>query len=233
MEAVTKIIVAHGRCLLHGALADRLKREAWIEVCGAGSDCDDIRALLEKHHPNLLVANISTSCSYGTTELKKIKKEFRDLRILAFSCDSEFEGLHIGLALRSGADGYISSADSPDELIKAIRMVCSGERYISEKTMLRRRINARHEDFLTALSRREAEVFCLTGCGYAPKRIAEKLKLSVKTVESYRERIRMKLDIANGADLLYFATGLMLSAARGGANVPEDPVVNEMLAATA
>ena len=150
---------------------------------------------------------------------------------MAFSCDSEFDTQYVGQALRAGADGCISSVHSMEDLIRAIESVRAGEGFISHQTELNLRKNAEDESDLSGLSRREAEVFCLTGCGYVPKRIAEKMSLSVKTVESYRERIRKKMILPSGADLLYTATRFMRSAAFRGIEGPDDAIVKELLSA--
>ncbi len=82
---------------------------------------------------------------------------------------------------------------------------------------------------LSELSRREAEVFFLTGCGYVTRRIANRMRLSHKTVDTYRERIRKKLGLSSGADLLYTSTTFMRNAAREGFFGPDDEVVRALL----
>ncbi len=88
---------------------------------------------------------------------------------------------------------------------------------------------AKNETTLSTLSRREAEVFFLIGCGYVTRRIANRMELSIKTVDTYRERIRKKLGLASGPDLLYAATSFMRNAARHGLFGPDDEVITELL----
>jgi DNA-binding CsgD family transcriptional regulator len=78
------------------------------------------------------------------------------------------------------------------------------------------RLGAVDEKELSSLSRREAEVYCLTGCGYVSGRIAERMGIDVSTVATYLERIRKKLNLTNRDDLQYAATGFMLRAAQRG-----------------
>lgn len=212
MGKTVRIIVAQGPCLLRSALIERLEKEKWIEVCAVSSRVEETQDLICQHRPHVAVVNISSKCSAGMSALKKLKSEFCGLAVLAFACDTELENLYAGLALRFEADGYVSSADTPEDLVEAIRAVHSGERYVSPRI----RSNRRGREVLAGLSPREAEVFCLTGCGHVPKSIAEMMNLSVKTVESYRERIRAKMDLGNGAELLYFSVSFMRGASHDG-----------------
>lgn len=230
----TRVVIVHGYCLLRDGLKEQLQREPGVEVCAVTSRLDEVPELIFQHRPNLVLMNVSPKCSNGMASLKKLKREFGWINILAFSCSSEFEDVHAGMALYSGADGYVSFADTPRSLITAIRTIRRGKQYISPQAKQHRaRVKASIPGF-TALSRREAEVFCLTGCGYVAKRIAEVLKLEVKTVDSYRERIRKKLHLEKGADLLYTSVSFMRSAARRGMDGPNDlQMVRELLSATA
>lgn len=231
MEEVVRIVVAQGHCLLRGALIERLEKEPWIEVCAVSSDVREVQMLIHEHRPQVAVINISPKCSAGMTSLKRLKREFLGLAVLAFACDSEFEDLYAGLSLRAEADGYVSFADTPEDLVRAIRLIRDGGRYVSSRIQVNRRGRS---DLLDGLSRREAEVFCLTGCGHVPKSIAEMMNLSVKTIESYRERIRAKMNLGSGADLLYSSVSFMRSAARRGIDGADDQeVVRALLSATA
>ncbi len=226
-----RVVVTHGSCLLRSLLIERLEKETWIEVCGAASSFEETQELVAKHRPQVLLMNISLKCSAGLMSLRKLKRGFSGLSILAISCDSEFDGLYAGQALRAGADGYISSDDGIETLVRAIWTVGSGEGFMSPRPKLNKRWHAGPESVLAGLSKREAEVFCLTGCGYVTQRIAERMDLSVKTVECYRERIRKKMKLTS-AELLYFAASFMRSAAREGVKDPENLLLKERLLTT-
>jgi DNA-binding NarL/FixJ family response regulator len=226
-----RIVVVQGFCLLRNLLIERLEKEPWIEVCAVASGVEAMPELVELHRPHVLVMNVSLKCSAGLASLRKLKRDYFGLSTLAFSCDTELEGLYAGQALRAGADGYISAVDTLEDLVRAIWSVRAGERFVSHRTMLNQRDTLEQEKVLAGLSRREAEVFCLTGCGYVTQRIAEMMNLSVKTVESYRERIRKKMNLSSGADLLFFSTSLMRSAARRGVEGPDHLMVKELLLA--
>ncbi|MEN8254775.1 MAG: response regulator transcription factor [Verrucomicrobiota bacterium] len=224
---MVRVMVVQGYCLLREALIERLEKETWIEVCAAASGLDEARMPIKQHQPDVLVLNVSLKCSAGISSLRKLKCDFPGLAVIAFSCDSEFENAYVGQVLRAGADGYVSSENSLDDLIHAIQSVREGN-----TAKLQWSAHLAQESMLTGLSRQETEVFCLTGCGFVPKRIAEKMKLSVKTVESYRERIRAKMDLPSGADLLYISTSFMRSAARRRDGGSDGQMVKELLSTT-
>jgi len=233
MSEVTRVVLAQGYCLLRNTLAERLEREPWIEVCAVTPAVENVQELIFQHRPHVIVANVSPKCSTGMVSLKRLKRDFVWIGMLAFSCDLEFENLHAGMVLRAGFDGYVSSADTSDDLVEAIQAVKDGKKYISPQTELCRKSMGGHEAVLAALSRQEAEVFCLTGCGHVTKGIAEMMNLSVKTVESYRERIRSKMNLSGGAELLYSSVSFMRSAARRGRDESDDhQMIKELLLAT-
>lgn len=227
MDDEIRVVVAQGYCLLRSALVERLEREPGIEVCAVIPSVEEVSPLIPKHHPHVILANVSPKCSAGMVSLKKIKRSFRGVGILALSCDSEFENFYVGLSFRAGADGYVSSADTLENLIEAIRTVGAGQQYISPQAK-----TVSKEKPLGYLSEREAEVFCLIGCGHVPRRIAAGMNLSVRTVESYLERIRKKMKMSSGADLLYSSTSFMRSMARGGITRPRDRRVKALLSTT-
>lgn len=211
-ENLTRVVLVQDYCLLRNALAERLSREPMIEVCAHASCGMEVCELVARQSPQLVLMNISLKNPAGVSLLKRLKRSFKGLAILTFSCDSEFEHLNAELAMRAGAAGYVSSVDDEEILIQAIDKVMKGETYLSRHLNLFQTKKADDHLLFSRLSLREVEVFCLTGCGHMTKGIAEKLNLSSKTIESYRERIREKMGLKDGAELLYAATCYMRRA---------------------
>jgi DNA-binding NarL/FixJ family response regulator len=126
------------------------------------------------------------------------------------------ESLYAQRALRAGAMGYINKDQATDKIVEAIQQVLDGKIYLSEalaQTMLRRAVGGGREvtrSPLDTLADRELEVFRLIGQGVKTTEIAERLHLSVKTVETYRDRIRQKLDLRDGTELAHYATQWVL-----------------------
>jgi DNA-binding NarL/FixJ family response regulator len=121
------------------------------------------------------------------------------------------ESLYAERTLKAGARGYVTKRKSPDEILLAARHVLSGRIYVSEH--VRQQLDLLHPATPEAsparlpngLSDRELEVFRLLGQGFAPRHIAERLHLSVSTVEVYRQRLKDKLHLADSAELTRFA----------------------------
>ncbi|NLX24367.1 MAG: response regulator transcription factor [Lentisphaerae bacterium] len=202
---VIRILVIQERCLLREALIGQLNNEYWIEVCALADDVDGAAEQIEQHDPHVLLVNMGLKCDISPISIAKLKK-MHGISIVALSCDKEFEDVCIGQSLRAGAAGYVSIEDSLEELICAIRFAAQGKSYWSELTNHKLTSHAFGDYDFRALSMQEYQVFSLTGCGYVTKRIAEKMGLSIKTVETYRERIRKKLGIVSADDYLYTAT---------------------------
>lgn len=117
-------MVVHGFCLLRNALIEHLEKESWIEVCATAQRLnEETKEMMKEHQPNVLVLNVSLKCCVGIPSVKKLKREFPEMKILALSCDAEFEEVFVGQALCAGADGYISSKDSLKDLLLAILSV--------------------------------------------------------------------------------------------------------------
>lgn len=202
---VIRILVIQERCLLREALIGQLKNEYWMEVCALADDVDGAAEQIEQHDPHVLLVNMGLKCDISPISIAKLKK-MHGISIVALSCDKEFEDVCIGQSLRAGAAGYVSMEDSLEDLICAIRFAAQGKSYWSERTKHKLTSHAFGDYDFQALSMQEYQVFLLNGCGYVTKRIAEKMGLSIKTVETYRERIRKKLGIVSTADYLYTAT---------------------------
>jgi DNA-binding NarL/FixJ family response regulator len=118
------------------------------------------------------------------------------------------EDLYAERALRAGAMGYVTKGQATVKIIDAIRQVLQGKRYLSEsmtEKLVNRAVGQAGQDSgrspIDTLSDRELEVLRLIGQGVKTHQIATQLHLSVKTVETYRDRIREKLDLRDGAEL--------------------------------
>ena len=126
------------------------------------------------------------------------------------------ESLFADRALHAGAKGYINKEEAMDKLIDAIRRVAAGRVYLSDQMtdrLLCRQVGAgdeRPKSALETLSDRELEVFEQIGHGVTTRQIAEKLHLSPKTVETYRENIKHKLNLANATELTQHAVQWVL-----------------------
>lgn len=186
-----------------------INQEADLEVCGEADSAPKAFDLLQKSKADLAVVDISLKTTSGIELTKNLKVLLPDLPVLIMSMHDE--SLYAERALRAGAKGYVMKQEASDNILIAIRRILDGELYLSDKMkekMLHRLVHNRKDEVvfsIDTLSDREMEVFQLIGNGFSTRQIATKLNLSVKTIDSYREHLKLKLHIEKGADLVRHA----------------------------
>ena len=211
----SRILIVDDHPAVREALALRIELQRDLEVCGEAADMDEALRLLAETRPHLAVVDIKLKTSDGIDLIKRIKGRCDHVHILVWSAHSE--AVYAERALRAGAQGYVNKDQATDRIIEAIRRVLEGKVYLSEalsQRMLSRAVGGRRDELtwspLHALADRELEVFRLIGEGVKTAEIAERLHLSVSTIETYRDRIRQKLDLSDGTKLAHYATQWVL-----------------------
>jgi DNA-binding NarL/FixJ family response regulator len=206
----TRVLIVDDHPTVREGLAWRIGEEADLEVCGQAADVADALILVAQTEPDVAVVDISLKTGNGIDLIKRIRDRHEQVRLLVWSMHSE--SLYAERALRAGALGYVNKDQATDRIIDAIRRVREGKVYLDDalaERLLRRAVAGGHEQVthspLELLTDRELEVFRLIGAGVKTAEIAERLHLSVKTVETYRDRIRQKLDLSDGTKLLHYA----------------------------
>ena len=210
-----RVLIVDDHPAVREALAMRIGRQSDLEVCGEAADLSEALRLVADTQPDVAVIDISLKTGCGIDLIKRIKDRNDTVRMLVWSTHSE--SLYAERALSAGALGYINKDQATDKIVEAIRRVLEGKVYLSDamvETMLHRTVGGGREEVtrspLDALADRELEVFRLIGQGVKTAEIAERLHLSVKTIETYRDRIRAKLDLNDGTELVHYATKWML-----------------------
>lgn len=211
-DSVKKVLLVDDFHLCRTFFAEGLRQKPGLLVYEA-SRLDEALEQIESVTPDVIVLNISMKHCSGMAMLQLIHRKFPASGLLTFSY-LHHDHLYAERTICAGAAGYISVDEAGENLLAAVESIAAGGIYLSP--VLRKKIGIssgsriqEKESPFARLSHREFEVFCLTGHGYVPKRIADKLKVSVKTVETYRERIREKLGLADGGDLLYHASSFI------------------------
>jgi DNA-binding NarL/FixJ family response regulator len=214
-EQRTRVLIVDDHPAVREALALRLERQSDMEVCGEAADTQEALRLIADAPPDVAVIDISLRSGSGIDLIKRIRDRDDRVRIVVWSMHSE--SLYAERALRAGALGYVNKDQATDRIVEAIRRVLAGKVYLSEamtERMLQRSVGSTHEPAsrspLDVLADRELEVFRLIGEGMKTAEIAEKLHLSIKTVETYRDRIRQKLELKDGTKLAHHATQWLL-----------------------
>jgi len=195
-------IVRHG-------LAQLLSAEPGLEVCGQAEDTATALAAISPAVPNVILVDVSLGAASGIDLIRELKQRVSRAAVLVVSMHDE--RLYAERALRAGASGYVMKHEPTDAIVRAIRTVASGGIFVSEEISVRllrlwvANGAPREGSPLDALSNRELHVLELIGRGLGTRAIANLLHISVKTVESYRARLKEKMNLGSGIELMRFA----------------------------
>lgn len=204
-----KVFIVDDHCILREGLTHLINSEDDLMVCGETDNVTDALQAIEEAKPEIVVVDISLADGSGIRLTENITYAHPDMPVLVLSMHDEAE--YAERCLKSGARGYIMKQESSREFLSAIRKVLNGEIYVSEKlnvTLLHKFAKNKFESFDSStkpLSNRELEVYQLLGQGLKKHQIAERLHLSVKTVETYIEHIKIKLQLKGTHDVLMHA----------------------------
>jgi DNA-binding NarL/FixJ family response regulator len=177
-----------------------------MEVVGEAATGQEALELARSHAFDVVILDIAMPGRGGLDILRELKAEKPALRVLVLSMHSEEQ--YAIRSLRDGASAYLTKGCPPEELIQAIQIVAAGKRYITPSIAdrLASYIEADSQRLPhEALSDREMQVLVLIGSGKQVSEIAEELKLSVKTVSTYRSRILIKMRMETNVQLIRYA----------------------------
>jgi DNA-binding NarL/FixJ family response regulator len=201
-----RVLIVDDHPSVREALTIRIAAQPDLVVCGEAADAAEALRLAAATEPDVAVIDIGLKAGDGIDLIKRLKARNDRFRAIVWSMYSE--ELYAERALRAGAMGYINKEQATGKIIDAIRQVLDGKVYLSAamtEKLLKRAVGQAGQDSgrspIDTLSDRELEVFRLIGQGVKTQEIAAQLHLSIKTVETYRERIREKLDLKDGAEL--------------------------------
>ncbi len=188
-----------------------------VELVGEAADVRSALDLAAKQRPDLVVLDLTLGGRDGVELVSEMRRELPKARILIFSMNAE--DLFAERALRAGANGYLSKDGGLEALTDAIRVVLDGRVYVSDamnERLLRAAVSpeSAQPDRLAALSDRELQVFLRLGQGRGTREIAEELCLSIKTISTYRENLKVKLDVAGAAELVREAVAYVTGSQR-------------------
>jgi two-component system, NarL family, invasion response regulator UvrY len=201
-----RVLIADDHAILRRGLIEILMRELKDAECGEAENAQQVLSQVEGHDWDLVILDVSMPGRSGIDVLGDLKRVRPKLPVLVLSMHPEDQyGKRV---LKAGARGYMNKDSAPEELIKAIRKVLAGGRYVSpalaEKLALELNEDfgrPRHE----TLSDREFEVLRMIASGKTVSRIADELHLSVTTVSTYRARILEKMNMTTNAELMHYA----------------------------
>ena len=204
-----RIYLVDDHALVRHGLRELISQESDLEVCGDAADAAVALADIERFAPDLVVIDISLKGGNGIDLIKRIRPHLPNTKMLVASMHDE--SLYAERALHAGAHGYINKQEATETVIEAIRHVLDGQVYLSPAMtgqVLKRLAGGETVSSSPSVDRltdRELQVFELVGQGLSTRAIAAQLHLSVKTIETYREHIKVKLGLKNAAELNRYA----------------------------
>lgn len=205
---MNKILLVDDHPLMRKGLVLTLEAEPDLRVVGQAASAEEALGLAEELEPDLAIVDVSLPGMSGLELIKHLQAIRPSLSVLVVSRHDE--SLYAERAIRSGARGYVMKLEADEVIVKAVRHVLKGGIYVSDdikERLLLTMMSGKDvsQSPLEVLSDRELEVFELTGRGIGTRDISERLHLSVKTVESYRARIKNKLNLSSAAELMQHA----------------------------
>lgn len=203
---MVRILIADDHAIVRAGLKQFIAGDGDLQVAGeAGSGAEAVD-LVRNGEFDVVLLDIRMPDGSGIDTLRKLKLLRPELPVLMLSGFAE-EQYALNL-LRAGAAGYVTKEAAPTELVKAIRTVVLGRKYVGPELaqILAAGVTDETDKPLHAqLSQREFQIFCRLAAGESVTRIADELLISVKTVSTYRARILEKMKLGSNADMTYYA----------------------------
>lgn len=204
-----RILIVDDHPIFRQGISALISSDGAMEVCG---QCDSAQSALEamrRLNPDIALVDISLPGANGVELIKLMRAERPRLSILVLSMHDET--LYALRALKAGANGYVMKSEDPAKVLEALHKVGEGDMYVSERFSQRLVYSVIHSTEaglgspVDALSDRELEVLRLLGMGSSTRDIAERLHLSIKTIETHRAHIKRKLNCKTSAEMVSFA----------------------------
>ncbi len=205
-----RIVIVDDHPIVANGIQQIIDREDDMKVIRSVQDAEAAVKSIESDTPDLVIVDISLK---GTTNgidlIKGLKKRYP--KVLSLVLSMHDENLYAERAIKAGAKGYIMKSDLTDNIVRAIRTILSGKLYLSENitskliSSIANEKPADEEAEIKSLSDREFEVFEYVAAGKKSSDIARDMNISVKTVEAHKLRIKAKLNLTSGPDLIKYA----------------------------
>lgn len=200
-----RILLVDDHAIVRDGFAEVIKTHPDLTVCGEAESAAEAIAAVERLKPDLVVVDLSLQGGSGLDLLKNLKTLHPLMRMLVLSMHDE--ALYAERALRAGALGYVMKRQDSATLLRAIREVLDGRIFLSaamRDQLLQKVVGGTRaaESDAVKFTDREIEVLQLIGEGRTTRQIAQKLQLSISTVETHRAHIKKKLNVGNGPELI-------------------------------
>jgi two-component system invasion response regulator UvrY len=203
---VIKILIVDDHAVVRRGLKQIFSDEPEMAVFGEATDSRELANIVDTQDWDIVILDIALADRSGLDVLVELKRKCPSLPVLILSVHPEEQ--YAIRALKSGADGYVNKRSAPDELVKAVRKVLRGGKYVSPSLAEKLAfdlVTESEKPLHERLSNREYQVLCMIASGKSLKEIARELYLSEKTIRTYKGRILDKMGLKSNADLIYYA----------------------------
>ena len=197
-----KIIVVDDHPMVIEGMKAMLNQIRYVELCATASNAYEAMEKVKENQPDLVITDINMPEISGVELTSKLKKEFPNLKIIGMSTFNERS--YISQMIQNGADGFLVKSASKEEIETAISSVLDGKMYLSSDAGIS---NSEQKELKNqpTLTRREKEILTLISEGFTNPQIAEKLFISLYTVETHRKNLLSKFNTNNTASLIKIA----------------------------
>lgn len=217
-----RVLLADDHAVLRSGLKLLINLQSDMQVIGEAGAHDEALAKSRELKPDVLVLDMTMPGGTGVQVISALARECPETRVVVLTMHDDMA--YFRLAMAAGAFGYVIKKSADTELLEAIRCVAKGKTYAqaqlaadtSRPTVAIGELRTRETPLLDLLSEREREVLILVSQGHTNQAVADKLDVSVKTIESYRARLMSKLGLQNRAELTRLAIDAGLLAASSG-----------------
>jgi DNA-binding NarL/FixJ family response regulator len=208
--ALREVFIVDDHPIVRAGLAQLINREVDLRVCGDAADKRGAIECIQRLKPDIAIVDISLEGPDGLDLLKSIRSQNPALPVLVLSMHDE--SIYAERALRAGANGYMMKQEATELVLVALRRILDQQIYVSDR--IAHKIASHFNGSVSSvfqgspieiLSDRELEVLRLIGAGMGTRQIAERLRLSIKTVETYQGHLKDKLGLKNSRELIQYA----------------------------
>jgi len=202
-----KVLLADDHSIVRAGLRRIVEESGDMEVIAEAADGREALRLVRETSPDVAVIDISMPGLDGLEVVSQLHGQCPDLPILILTMHEE--GQYVVRAIQAGAMGYMTKQSAPEQLLKAIRKIFEGSRYLTDEAAealaLRVARGSGEQSPLDSLSMRELQVLRRLAMGHTNREIAGAYSISIKTVDTYRSRLLKKLNLRNNAEMSRFA----------------------------
>ena len=202
-----KVFIVDDHAIVRSGLGNIINEEDYLEVCGYAESCSETIKKISNLSPDIILVDVNLKDKSGLDLVDELKNLYPKLPALVLSMYDET--LYAPKAMSVGAKGYVMKTENPEKLIEGIKAILNGKTFFNPE--LKKQFDKesqkdnQKDDILSQLSKREFEILRLYGKGFSTAQIAKNLSISPKTVNTYKDRIRSKLNLKSSHDIVRLA----------------------------